>query len=273
MRRLRPPTGRRVEGTLIGSAAVAHWDATILRREPKDRDYLALEQPQGEGADWIDGSGILESYPMGPVATLDEVYTLKVSHSFWVITPNSWHKHLRDIQLLRQAGATLVPELYRLAYRQWELRKGPKVVNLNQDREEFFSPGVRREYDHDSLHASVAFHSRPLYERILAANAEVLTSRAKFEQLSHQERKELVEEEVSVLALERELIPQGRTDFEKIDLFVAYGRQLRALITQYSKGYFPLWIVENYFEVFRPTRDYWTIFQASPHKVLLPPPA
>lgn len=256
-------TGVGVEQVLIGSAAINRHDPAILKRSAKDQDFLALKALRDNNVDYISGEGILNRYPMAELPTLDELYTIKVSHSFWIIDYNSWHKHLRDIHLLKTYGCKLIPELYTVAYEEWARRKGPKIIDLNQDKKEFFTGAVRRKYDHDFIHASVAFQTDPLYKKILADDVEVLISRKKFEALSHMEKVMLVREEVSVLSLERDLIPQEKTTFEKIDLYSSYGKQLRMLITQYSKGYFPLWIVENYFEVFKPGRDYWKLFLAA----------
>jgi hypothetical protein len=254
---------------LIGSAAVHHHDASILNRVPKDEDYLSLDT--GVDGDVIDGTGILDTYTFGSdIASIHEVYTLKVSHSAWIIDQKSWHKHIKDIHLLKNAGAVLIPELYTLAYAQWEQRKGAKRVNLNQDKEEFFGARVRRVYEHDSIHAAVAFGEEPAFTKILAPGEEVLTSKTLFLALSEQEKRELVHEEVMVLSLERDLIPKGEQNIEKIDMYSSYSKQLQLLMTQYSKGWFPQWIIENYFSVYKPPLNYWVKFMDSDKKVLLP---
>lgn len=253
---------------LIGSSAVEHWAPGLLQREAKDRDYLALEPD--EDSDFINGVGVVDSYSFsGPIASLDEVYSLKVSHSPWVKNETDWMKHLKDIRRLQDAGASLIPELHKLAYKQWELRKGKKNVNLNQDREEFFNGNVRRKYVHDSIHASMAFGENPLYMKILAEGEEVQTSKELFFRLSQEDKENLVREEVMVLSLERDLIPRESETVDRVVLYSSYSKRLRLLMTQYAKGYFPQWIIENYFRVNRPTLDYWEKFQKSDKKVLL----
>lgn len=261
--------GKMREKVLIGSSAVNFHDESILNRKSKDKDYLAFSVIPGEGVDTVDGAGILDAYDFkADVASLDEIYSLKVSHSPWVITSASWGKHLNDIHALKLAGAKLIQELHDLAYKQWEIRKGKKNVNLNQDKEEFFNGGVRRIYVHDSIHAAVAFNENPLYMKILADNEEVLTSRQKFFALSEVEKKQLVQEEVMVLSLERDLIPSV-DPVDKLALYSSYGKQLKLLITQLSKGYFPRWIIENYFLVAKPPHDYWNVFSESDKKILI----
>ena len=260
-----------IDKVLIGSAAINYYDPSILNRKSKDNDYLAMERSiiSELGSDFINGEGILDKYDFkSDIASLDEIYTLKVSHSPWVITPNSWQKHLKDIKSLKENGAHIVQELHDICYAEWEKRKGKKKVNLNQDKEEFFNGNVRRIYDHDSIHASVAFNDNPMYMRILVDGEEVKTSKQKFFSLTHNEKVQLVREEVMVLSLERDLIPSKRTINDSI-IFSSYVSQLKLLITQYSKGYFPQWIIENYYDVLKPSHNYWESFQASDKKILL----
>lgn len=260
-----------IDKVLIGSAAVNYHAPSILNREAKDKDYLTMGKPfeTDQSSDFINGEGILDKYDFtSDIASLDEVYTLKVSHSPWVITPASWAKHLKDIKALKENGAVVIQKLHDVCYAEWEKRKGKKKVNLNQDKEEFFNGNVRRIYDHDSIHASVAFNSDPMYMRILVDGEEVKTSKQKFFSLTHNEKVQLVREEVMVLSLERDLIPSKRTINDSI-IFSSYVSQLKLLITQYSKGYFPQWIIENYSEVLRPSHNYWQTFENSDKKILL----
>ena len=75
------------EDVLIGSAAIKEHNPKLLKRTPKDVDYLSIPRKSREGnIEYIDGSGILDKYDFkNPVASLDEIYTLKVSHSEWEI--------------------------------------------------------------------------------------------------------------------------------------------------------------------------------------------
>lgn len=256
---------------LIGSKAVEARVGFILGRTARDEDYLTLTPLKD--VDCIDGRGILDQYAFSSsVATLDEVYTLKVSHSPWVIAGlPSWYKHLYDVEVLRNTGARLVPTLHKVAYSEWERRHGRKLVNLNKRKEDFFNGAVKRFYDHDSVHEAVALGGRPAFYKILEAGSEVKTSQRLFEALSEEEKSFLVFEEVMVLALERDVIPMveaGRS-VEKGELFEAYSKHLRLLITQYSKGWFPQWIIENYTRVARPPLNYLALFQASDKKIRL----
>lgn len=261
-------TGKELDKILIGSAAINYHDKNILQREAVDEDYLVMniDEQKDLSKDYVDGTGILDEYDFSSnIASINEVYTLKVSHSPWIITPASWQKHIHDIKALKDHGAVLIPKLHNVAYKQWEIRKGKKNVNLNQDKTEFFGSNVRREYDHDSVHASIAFFDEPLYMKILADNSEVKTSYKKFNSLTFDEKKKLVQEETMVLSLERDLIPR-KEDITKMDYYTSYTRQLQLLITQYSKGWFPQWIIENYYDIVRPPLNYWEKFNNSNKK-------
>lgn len=250
------------ESVLIGTSALAHHLGPRGPR-PADADFLTVNPRslpptyQGLPVDAINGEGIIDQYAFsGPVASIDEVYTLKVSHSPWVIPGNSWIKHIRHIRLLRDRGAVLIPELHDAAYARWEATKGAKTVHLNRDTEEFFSSGVRRVYDHDSVHRQLALSEYPAYFDILADGHDVMVDKAKFDALPYERKVEAVCEEVMVLSVERDLIPSG--DPTPGEVVASYTAQLHMLITRYSKGWFPRFAIENYFECHRPPMDYWS---------------
>jgi hypothetical protein len=244
-------------------------------RPSHDSDYLSLTPPQS--GDWIDGRGILDQYLFsGPVASLNEIYTLKVSHSPWVIGGlSNWAKHLRDIRFLRDEGCLLIEPLHQAAYAQWNVRKGEKKVNLNQDANSFFGTSVTRYFDHDSVHRALALGDSPAFESISLAGAQVRSSRELFWNLPDWKKSRLVWEETMVLSLERDLLPGYMVGGEpptRTDIWKSYRQQLRLLITQYSKGWWPKWIIQNYFEHLSPPLDYWTLFWDSDYPIALPRP-
>lgn len=262
---------------LIGTAA---WEKALppgksLPRPVKDLDFLVTsEERRGPGEDFISGDSILEAYEFKTDhVSLDELLTVKLSHSFWVVTDLlSWSKHVKDIHVLRRQGAVVKEDLYSLAYSHWEGVFGPKSVKLDQTREDFFNNSVDRYYVHDSIHASVALGGSPGFEKILRDDSEVAVSRAKFEALDETVKARLVFEEVMVLSLERDLIPLAHSSGVEPDreaIYRSYSKQLRLLITQYSKGWFPRWVVENYHLVATPPLNYWRMFEESDRKVRL----
>lgn len=234
---------------LVGSRALKWWFADA--REPRDTDYFSetpidgaetFWHPNLAGYQWLDER----------VATPIELYTVKVSHAFWDLH-GSWSKHMYDITFLQEKKHDyLVPELYEILYPIWEERYGKKKVNLNAKPEDFFNKNVHRVYDHDSIHRSIAYYDRPLFERILRDGHEVAVDKAKFEALSYEDKLRLVREEVYATALERQVIPSEY----KCSPTGAYRWALKKTITSFSKGWFPLFIVENYINLRNPDVDY-----------------
>lgn len=235
---------------IIGSTAVQQHIPGF--RQPKDLDVFS---DQGEDNaevfwhplfdDWIPPA--TDRY-----ATLDELYTIKVSHSYWELRNGSWEKHINDAALLKRNGAVLIPELHSLLYEVWEERYGKKRVDLSQEADEFFSDAVNRVYEHDSIHESVAYGARPMYESVLKDGASVAVDMAKLKALSFDDQVKLFREEVYATALERLVIPSNYT----FSPSRAYAWSLRRTITSLTKGWSARFLVENYDVFRRPDCDY-----------------
>ena len=247
---------------LIGSNALKQHLPGV--REPKDNDFLS-DEPALRGEDTFTHPRIGDYDWSGAVANLDELYTIKVSHSFWFLKNGSWNKHMFDIVRMKENNAVLIPELYELLYSVWEERYGKKKVSLELSPDEFFNPHVNRKYEHDSVHASVAYYDEPLFNRILRDGHAVAVDRNKFEALSLDVKYKLVREEVYATALERRLIP---VDY-KLHPRVAYDYAMRKTITDFTKGWFPLFIVENFHELRKPDVDFVSVHKENADKLIL----
>lgn len=231
---------------LVGSQAMKMHRPDF--REPHDTDYFSDVRIDGAETFY---HPYLEGWGWEPVATPDELYTIKVSHSYW---PNRWPKHVKDIVWMQNNGCELIPELHDLLYLIWVEHYGRKRARLRAGTkpEEFFTPTVDRKYDHDSVHASVAYYDEPLFNRILRDGEAVAVSEEKFKSLSHEDKLRLVREEVYATALERILIPD---DYASSQLR-AYRWALEKTITSFSKGWFPRWAVLHLNELITPDLDY-----------------
>lgn len=231
-------------GILIGSRAIKEYFPEF--REPKDWDFFSPVKETGSESFWDDR---LLQWPWGTIATVNELYTIKVSHSFWDI---NWQKHTWDMAFLKRNGAEFIPELYKILYPIWEDKHGKKSANLNVKAEDFFNKQVERVFDHDSIHRSIAYYDRPLYERILRDGQEVAVDRNKFEALSYEDKLKLVREEVYATAIERQVIPSGYGCSPR----GAYAWALKKTVTSFSKGFFPLFISLNFEELRAPDVNY-----------------
>lgn len=249
----------------IGSVAMHHHG--VGNRVPKDCDVFSPETGL-----WPDQYDVFwhptfsEWIPEGSerIATLDELYTIKVSHSYWELPNGSWSKHMYDILDLKRAGAKLDLDLHKKLYKVWEETHGKKVMNLDQDKTEFFDDAVRRIYDHDSLHDSVAFGDRPIYEEILKDGASVDIDSRKLWALPHEQIVKLFIEEICVTALERIVIPKNY----KASPSGAYFWALRRTITSLTKGRSARFIVENFEEFKNPDPGYVQRHLDNAHKLI-----
>lgn len=239
-----------VQRLVIGSTAMRHH--LPLSRAPKDLDVFS--PPAEVGAELFWHPSFEDWIPPGTdrCASIDELYTLKVSHAYWELRNGSWLKHMADVVTLKNAGAVLIPELHSLLYKVWEGQHGVKKLNLRQEAADFFSDAVTRAFDHDSLHRSVAYGSAPAYEAVLRDGEEVDMDMSKVWALPVVGQVRLFREEIYVTALERLVIPSGY----KYSPRRAYAWALRRTITSLTKGRSARFIVENY-GVFRvPDMDY-----------------
>lgn len=241
---------------IVGSHALKALG--VCNREPKDFDVWS-DVPKDEWDQVLTGLDVfwhpsLEQVVTSEagVASLDQMYTIKLSHSHWELPNNSWHKHIYDLIQLQNAGAELDMDLYKILYKVWEDTHGKKVMNLDQDKTEFFADAVRRTYDHDSLHNSVAFGDRPIYEECLRDGASVDIDPRKMWAMPRERIVQLFVEEICVTALERIVIPRNY----RCSPGAAYLWALRRTITSLTKGKSSRFILENIQEFMRPDPDY-----------------
>lgn len=242
---------------IVGSHALKALG--VCNREPKDIDWWCddpfVRHLNMGRVDHLWHPSFLQFVPetnSTQYATLDQMYTIKLSHSHWELPNGSWNKHIYDLIQLQNAGAKLDMDLYKILYKVWEEMYGKKVMNLDQDKSEFFDDAVRRVYDHDSLHESVAYGDRPIYEEVLRHGATVDIDPKKLWALPHDRIVKLFTEEICVTALERIVIPRQYNTSPG----AAYLWALRRTITSLTKGKSSRFILENIQEFMRPDPDY-----------------
>jgi hypothetical protein len=254
---------------VVGSTALKFWFPENCR-EPKDLDVFTDENSANfqENAEIFWDDQLLEWFREDTYRhmTPDELYTLKVSHSFWELKNGSWDKHIADIIFLQNHGAKLIPELHSLLYRIWERKHGKKVMSLAQEEQEFFKDAVPRIYDHDSIHYSVAYSpGHPIYEEVLRDGATVDVDPKKMWGLAHDDLVMLFREEIYATALERLMIPKNY----RFSRGRAYKWALRRTITSLTKGRSARFIVENIQEFINPDMDYVSHHLENKHYLIL----
>lgn len=244
--------------TLIGGRAMRHW-FNDARDDPKaDWDYHSPIPHDGKHPIREDRLDIfvdprLAAWDWGPVATPDELYTMKISHSFWEINgPQSWDKHAADIIFLERKGAKFIRELYDILLPIWKERYKRNPTNLEQNASMFFDDAVVRKYDHDSLHHSVAYYDRPLFEQILRDGSDVAVDNKKFWAMDFDTQIKLVREEIYATALERIVIPR---DYDVSPRW-AYHWAVRRTATSLFKGEWALFLMRHLDLLMKPDINY-----------------
>lgn len=236
---------------IIGSHALVYNGLKL--REPKDFDVFApLDGNVFGDVFWHESFNEWIPTYTNRYATLDELYTIKASHQGWELKNRSWWKHAYDLVMLKRAGAKILDSLYSNLYKVWEGLHGKKVMNLDQDKSEFFDDAVRRTYDHDSLHESVAFGERPVYESILKDGATVDVDSRKLWALDHESLVRLFTEEICVTALERIVIPKNYV----CSPGAAYLWALKRTVTSLTKGKSSRFIIDNLEIFMKPDPNY-----------------
>lgn len=236
---------------LVGSQALKNYYPNIKAR---DLDYFSDEPVEGADVFWHDK--FLNYYfwnrDTNRTASLAELYTIKISHIFW--DTRKWEKHYDDIRMLQVTLGKpyFISELYEVLYDVWEERYGKKKTNLNQEPETFFSNTVTRTYEHDSIHASVAYYDVPLFKAILRDGHGVAVDWNKFNALEFEDQLRLVREELYATALERYIIPSNYT----YNIGLAYRQVMKLLLTSFWKGKWALFVAMHIRELHKPDMNY-----------------
>lgn len=239
--------------TLIGSTAARHWFDDF--RKPNDLDYHSASPVVYQGLERADifVDERLGQWKWGSIATPEELYTLKISHSFWEVNgPKNWDKHASDIIFFQRKGVEFNRELYDIVLPIWKELHKRNPTNLNQNKDNFFKDAVKRKYDHDSVHASIAYGDYPLYEDILKEGSDVAVDNSKFWAMDEETRFKTIREEIYATALERILIPNDYRGSPGS----AYHWAIRRTATSLFKGEWALYLMLNYDRLARPDCNY-----------------
>lgn len=245
---------------LIGSHAAKNWFPEF--RIPNDKDFATLGN---EGVKFekikdekTKDEKIIEYHEIpllwefcgeSEIATPEILYALKISHSLWDI---HWNKTVHDILFFQSKKIQLNDELAEKLIKYWTPIHKEKRINLNKKTEEFFKDSVDRTISHDDLHEIVKYQDRPWYSKLLKYPDKPLLDKNKFDDLSLKEKYQVAREEISVLAIERFIIPR------KIENYTAaYSTALKLVVVQLTKGWFPYFIMNNLSELYFPDDNYF----------------
>jgi hypothetical protein len=241
---------------IIGSMAMKHW-FDDFNREPKDLDVIVagkfnklelrghLEAEYGvETVEILKDPGILKYQQEGYLKP-ELLLTLKCSHIFWDI---NFDKHMYDIQFLLDKGYEINSKIFNELYEFWnEYHRKNNRSNLEQAAESFFGDNILNlEHSHDFIHTLLK--DVPTYTKVLKDGAEVEVCENKFDNLSHQERLDLVIEEVQVMSWER---------FKNVKWYVGYTRMLKKFLREHAPMWEAMFMIRNWKTLVKcPTNHY-----------------
>jgi hypothetical protein len=195
-------------------------------REPKDIDWVTNDVTKLKKS--IIGQEEYYFIPNTPdrEMTADEIYTLKVSHAIYDI---NWKKTMSDIRFLQMKGCKLIPDFLTQLRTYWETVHG---VQHRTDFEvkpgQFFDDRVKRKLNHDDLHKML--NPVPTYLKMIVN--DVNPNPDKFlNDLTDDERKEVLYEEAFVIAMER---------LGHLPTRAAYNSAQQSLVTKLH----PVWLAD-----------------------------
>lgn len=186
---------------IIGSTALKHWFPNDNVREPKDLDIVTDNIPEKRvaGVEYLENPVLLKYQNSGYITPIN-LLTLKISHMFWDL---NWKKHMWDIQFLLERGVKYDKNMLNELIEYWE-ENNPKVrrSNLKLKAEDFFTNAINKdEGEHDYLHTLI--NPVPMYTRLLKDGAEVELDENKWNNLTFEEKCDVVFEETAVMGYER----------------------------------------------------------------------
>lgn len=248
---------------LIGSKAIkTHYPD--FPRTPKDTDYAVggpVENKYREkGVEYLINPILDELYKphngVEEICSPEHLTTLKASHLMWNIGP--WEKHMFDLQFLLKKGNKIDEELFWKLYDYWNEYHGKnKRSDLKMTKDEFFDNAVNYDTNsHDETHLII--NPIPIYTKILKDGCDVELDEEKYKALSHEDKMDLVREEVMVMAEER---------FKHLNFRFAYSKMLTKFIISHAPKFTLIDILTNYIELHRAPFNF--IEKINKHKQLI----
>ncbi len=237
---------------IIGSVAIKHWYPDF-NRLPKDIDYAVISSKQYKSTrsvEYLENPILYKSiYSHHIIKYNDKLYlssegllTLKMSHLFWDI---NWNKHMFDVQFLLSKGLDIDEVLLYDLIDYWKEHL-PKIrrSNLVMSKEDFFSNAINYDScEHDILHTLI--NPIPMYTLLLKGEVEL--DEDKFNQLSFEDKLEVVREEVYVMAYER---------YKHLNYMIAYKKMLDKFIRLHAPIYIAIFAIKNYIALLKPKLNY-----------------
>ena len=226
---------------IIGSTALKFWFPEDFPRKPNDLDIVTDKKDVQNvpGIEYLENPILLKYQDRGFIRP-SLLLTLKMSHLFWDF---KWKRHMYDVQFLLNKGYKHDAEILNEFIEYWEETK-PKVrrSNLELSAEEFFDNAINKdEEEHDFLHTLI--NPVPMYTRLLKDGAEVELDENKWNNLTFEEKCDVVFEETAVMGYERYKSSYYKKGFEI---------QLNDNIMKHFPKYIAIFAIINYKKLITP---------------------
>lgn len=232
-----------MEQVIIGSTAIKHYFPDF-NREPKDIDYAVASMRGRKTSREVEYllNPVILKYADSEILSPELLLALKMSHLRWDI---NWDKHMYDTQFLLAKGVTYSTDVLADLIVYWEgYHPTSKRSDLTLNKEDFFDNAINRNIDHDLVHTFIA--EVPAYTKVLKDGCDVEPDPYKFCSLSHEEKMDVISEEVMVMAWER---------FPNIYYKKAYHRMLKKYIISHVPEFAYEFAIKNYIDL-KPKFDF-----------------
>lgn len=201
-------------------------------REPNDIDWVTNDETKLKKST----IGVVEYYyiPNTPdrEMTADELYTIKVSHAIYDI---HWKKTMADIRFLQIKGCKLIPDFLIQLRQHWEKIHGVQIrTDFEVQPGDFFDDKVKRKINHDDLHKMI--NSTPTYLKMIVNDVNPCPDKF-FNDLTEDERKEVLFEEAFVISLER---------LHSLPNKAAYNQAQQNLVTRLHPVWLADYVIQNW---------------------------
>lgn len=177
---------------------------------------------------------------LSDICSKDDFYTIKLFLAQW---DTNFYEDISLIDHFKYKGCRINKTLYKAIVKRFEPLLPTKRVLDTPTKQNTFKLYIDYPYKHDELHQHFAYYYQPLYKSILKRPNSIYTSEIKFKALSDVDQFKCALEEIYTVATERLIIPYGYSPF------AAKSIALKRLCIGLSKGYFCIYLLENFYDL------------------------
>ena len=243
---------------VYGSFAMRHWfkdyprpvpDIDVVVYDPAHRDeaFIARLYTHGIPVEIQDDISLTHFFEMFKDDVVDgyltpnAMLTVRMSHAMYAYNLD---KTLSDIMFLQSKGCTYNLDQVMELRTHWKerYREFRPPLDMNVTADEFFHSNVTRFIRHDELHERLKFMDVPAFTKIIKNPDTVAVSRARFDDLTHEEQCHTFLEEIMVLACERHYYMDTPQD--------AMLQSAGDFLARMTSGWYNIFVLDNLRTIF-----------------------